>query len=788
MKGIPKQIKRFEEIIGDRSLRTKPSLEDFLRGRIAIREDLVENILRNLVNKHFCLIVGPKNSGKTWLCYAIGFKLKTDKKPLRFIEVDRDFNASEIWGYMNQFRGKGYKIFYLIIEDCQNNKEGIKNLLEKFPSELENLRFIFTMRSPLNIFQDLSAEEKYEVRLGKLNKETIEHVKKIIRKFIENNNVNQFLKGGVKEEEIEYVSRKWGYDLNGVSLRLTYGWNFRGGMKLSEVTDDHVYESYWSSDGKIRLENPERRKILLHISALCQFEPLMVSSLFLYSIDPETVSDLKDEQIIEIKKWRNNDFFTIPEDDAKWILRTLSSKISVQFVENETKNIFKKYIESRPLNWMHVFYDLYLAKNDNPFAEEILAYLLYDGKTWETVKEISIESSLLDIIHFLEAISWINPPQEYIQNFLLYYIERKGISIVRKEIRDWKAHPIYLHRLYTLTPIDELKVEIISNLNRRLRSATAKKINRELASLHKNWGLDFRSFFDTFSVTDFISIINKSQLKSIRTLFRNFIEHRNLVNAPFMLRFAKALVDERVDWNRLLAQGNPSLYRLNGLVQLVEKVDPQFAIELVERLSQLDLNELFSRDVDPVAAEKGISKAKTVNDFHTQLCKLRISHLWERIISKINDETWSNILYSSDVEQNLWLLWNIYRHDELKAQRLARAHEHFIKESIFKAKFPPIKLLTSLGILHFCGINIQKIQIDKINVEEIKQTLDELKNKERLPCTQIILSLITLKVKLPPNQFQIFKEILNEPQIKKSIYKNDDPQLGQVLQKVAEEL
>ena len=75
-KDISQKIKKFEDIIGERSLRTKPSLEDFEKGLIAIREDLANCILEELKTKHICLIVGPKNSGKTWLCYALGFKLK----------------------------------------------------------------------------------------------------------------------------------------------------------------------------------------------------------------------------------------------------------------------------------------------------------------------------------------------------------------------------------------------------------------------------------------------------------------------------------------------------------------------------------------------------------------------------------------------------------------------------------------------------------------------------------------------------------------------------------------
>lgn len=617
------------------------------------------------------------------------------------------------------------------------------------------------------IFYKISKKGTCEITLGKVDETTIQHVTDIIKKFIKIKNVKKHIE--VTDEEIKLTARKWGYDLKSVSLRLE-AWKFEKGIKLSEIKDESVYDYFWLPSGKLQLERLERRRILTPISALCQFEPLSVYVDFLHSIDSTTVIEVEQKGFIQRKRWKGKYFFTIPEGEAKWILKTLSYKISSHYVKNQIKEIFKEYIKSKPPNWAYVFYDLYLVRYENHLAKEILFTLLHDNEIWMIANELGVQSSLSEALPFLQVISTIDSQQKYIQEFWVNYIKHKGgiISVIN-EIRNLKMKTWRLYQLYNLIPVDELKKEVLSNLNRRLKSSTARIINSELASLHKDWKIDFLAFFGSFSSTDWINIINKSTLKSIRTLFGNFIEHRKLEQAPFLVRFAEALVDEKVDWNRLITEGKPSLYRLCGLIQFVERVSPRYARVLINKLSELDLNELFSRD-DPVAIEKGISKARSLNGLHTETYKLSIFHSWKKIIERVNDETWRNIFHSSDMEENFWLLWNIRRHDVGKAKQLAKRYKDLFMTYFLKPIFPLSKALTFSGILHYCDINIQKIKI-KTNFKKVMQILDNLRNKKYPSCTQIILILTTLKIKCP-HYFRFFRTILNDSRIMSCIHHN----------------
>ena len=84
----------------------EPCLNDFQKEQIILPEGLPEKILKHL-KSGYCAIIGPENTGKTWLCYGVGFELEkesdvwyVDKVDLEDIEVDEMLNFLEKFIYV----------------------------------------------------------------------------------------------------------------------------------------------------------------------------------------------------------------------------------------------------------------------------------------------------------------------------------------------------------------------------------------------------------------------------------------------------------------------------------------------------------------------------------------------------------------------------------------------------------------------------------------------------------------------------------------------------------------
>jgi len=798
---LPPEIKRCGDIIAKKSDWTtqeiknpKPSLEELKQGQIAVREDVIRKILDDILKRtNISIVVGPHDSGKTWLCYALCYEIEhRRKKTVRYVEVDEDLQAEDILKSIKELSWVKYWIF----DECQNNKTEVEEIIREIKqSNLTERRFIFVIRKAKGFLTQedgtlyyIDRKNKCKVSMGGKDKYALDHIKAIIKSFIDIKQVNDYIK--ITEGEINEVAKSWSYNLYAISTRLRFGWNYRKGMKLSEIKEYHLYNWLWSPSGKVRLDLSDRQKILLTVSAICQFEPLMVWSPFIQRIDPLTAKRLEDEGIIDRKTWREKDFYIISKGDAELYLKAVSYKLSSQFVNKEVKRIIKEYISSRPPNWMYVFYDLYLERHDVPAAVEILSYLLRDREVWELVKTFSKDATITDVLPFLEALFYVDKEKKY-SEFWAQYIENRGIKKLKEEVLELKSTTQYLYRLYRLLPFQELKDVVILNLIERFRKSTAHKINEEMQSLYKDWKIDLVIFFNSFSLIDWINIFNRSTLKSIRTLLGNFILHRKLIHTPFIKKFCEALADNRIKWNKLIHSKNASLYRLNGLLQLVDTVDRQFhtsyAKKILKILSQIDLNDVFSREVDSKIREKK-SKSKIINDFHAQVVKVNAWEEWEKILSNINDETLGEVFYSSDAEQNFWLLWIIYRYDTQRAAQLAKKYISLFKKLLDKIEDHLPKKLAFIGILNLCNINIKKVKINKIDVNKVKQILYDLKNIQNPPCTQIILILKGIKPFLSREKFLMLKEILNETKIKNCIENNLDFQVRNILKRLSREL
>jgi len=220
-------------------------------------------------------------------------------------------------------------------------------------------------------------------------------------------------------------------------------------------------------------------------------------------------------------------------------------------------------------------------------------------------------------------------------------------------------------------------------------------------------------------------------------------------------KMVKALPD--ADLSRLLSQENASLYRLSGLIGNVVQVDVSAATRFVEKLSEIDLNKLFYRN-DPTAEEKGYTKAQVINLFLSKRISFAPVHS-RRIVNNISDEVWLHLIRSASSDDGFWLLWNIYVNDPIKAKRLVQNDigELSVQKCIEEQK--ETVFLPLLGILHLCDFIINNVPL-KISIIRIKQMLEKF--KEETKPTLLVLSLVACKVKLPPEQFEKVKGVLDE--------------------------
>jgi hypothetical protein len=613
----------------------KPSWKDLTDGRIAFPDLLLKTILDNLEQKHFVILVGGKDTGKTWLSHIVGYNLVKEEKDVLYIQVDDNFEADSAWDeiVLREVKFKSGPLRYIILEDCHINRGESETFFQKILDEGEqNLRFLFTMRKTgkvllenieaEDIFYNEGTERECVVRLlpDKMSKE---HVKNIIKKFREVKEI----RCEVSETELDDAAERWGNDLFWVWLRLI-SWNYSEGQKLSDITDDQVCDSIWSRHGEIKLSLPERRKILFPLSALCQFESLKVYELTNFlGYNSNTLDVLMEEGIVSLSSWSGCDFVNIPENFANLVLITMSRK-DTSFIENEILEqiqVFKDYLKSKskPPNWYEVFYYLYLARETEKsnLAKKILTSLWDDSEIWKTVKENVKDLSLGQMVYLTDSLVWLERKNSWME------------SPKAQKIRSY-----YLKNNYKI-------------LQDKMKSSSASTIMHYLPLLSRIFNLN--RFFDTFESPDYERIINLSTISSIRRLFFKF--HKQNWDVPSATKkMAEVLPDANLA--SLISQENASLYRLDGLIGNVMQTDRSAAKRFVEKLSEIDLSDLVSRE-DSIAEEKGHPKGVVVNQFLSIWLAFAPEYR-KKIVSNINNEVWQQLIVSASFEQSFWLLWN----------------------------------------------------------------------------------------------------------------------------------
>jgi hypothetical protein len=235
---------------------------------------------------------------------------------------------------------------------------------------------------------------------------------------------------------------------------------------------------------------------------------------------------------------------------------------------------------------------------------------------------------------------------------------------------------------------------------------------------------------------------------------------------------------------RLISQEGVSLYRLGGLIGNVIKVDPLAAKRFVEKLSEIDLSDLFIRE-DPVAKEKGFTKVGVVGYFLSKWLAF-VPEYRERIVGNINDEAWQECIASGSCNDGFWLMWNVYVYNSSRARDIIQSGIGKLllqkcREDENRDLYFPL-----LGVLHICGILIPSISLFKIDITEIKETVMGFReNKPHPKFTQLILSMVALKIKLSVEEFALIKESLDE-EFMKGIQGVPDIQVRKALGNLAE--
>lgn len=717
----------------------KPSWKDLTEKRIAISISHLNRLKNNLEEKHFCILVGDKDRGKTWLSYALGYDLVKQNKRVKYASVDENFNAEAAWREMGpdsqEFRGRDKPETYLIIEDCHLNHEECQELFQKILDEGElNLRLLFTMRRTGKILlEDIESEDIFYNEGKKLNctvhlasDEIMKaHVKNIIEKFI-------FLKihTDSSKEDIDNVMLKWGDDLYWVWLRLK-SWNYLEGQRLSEVGDDQVYESIWSDRGEIKLSLPGRRNVLFSLSVFCQFEGLTVFELvdFIQG-NREILKDLRDEGIVATHTTKEGcDFIRIPDDFAALILATLSRK-DPTFKRCSTAGqieLFRNYLKFNPPNWLTVFQKLYRARESekSTFVKDILTSLWADNEIYTMVSENVKALSLNVMIELNDSIIW-----------------SEGRSSWKESKKASNIYSLYIKHCYPI-------------IKDRFKNSSVTTIRRLMKSLSRV--VDTEIFFDQLEISDYVNILNKSALNSLYMLLKNAIDRKG-VGASLAKNMARALPD--ADLVSLLSREGASLYRLTGIIRDLLSIDPSSADKFVKKLSGLDLDDLLFQE-DPIAVRKGFNKVQTISFFLSRGLSLFPIYR-KQIVDKVNGIKWGRLIRSVNFEQGFWLLWNIYISSSETAKKLVQnGTAEDLQDKWFEEQDEKF-ILPLVSILHLCNYEISELP-QKIPINRIEEIIENLK-REKKP-TLLILSLLACKIILSKEEFNKIKEILDQQSI-----------------------
>lgn len=764
-----------------------PSWEDFENNRI-IFHPYFNDIAEKLSSKHWCVITGPKKSGKTWLCYALGFylrrKLQIASRDIRFVTVDDSFDSYEVWEDIVGHKGKGHSDCYYFIEDWHLEHGETTELLEKILRAKEegvNLRFIFTLRkrrvqeselgeNPLFlavgrdcIFHTTDPQEKF-----------LEFVEGVVRKFVDIKHLE------ASEEEIKLITEKWskGHDLVWIMHFLR---SFeeekvvRPLAKLSEIGEKQVFRSVWREDGDIKLCLPRRRSILLPLSALCQFERLSVWPLFienLPNVDSAVLrEELRKENIVEFFSWGGCEYVGLPESWADLILSAYSTQDPNFNRENYTGDILKQYLRTKPPNWVFVFLALHRERHNYPFARGILHSLVGDDEIWEVVAENIGNVHILKMLYLLQILIR-SAEKEKARDVFSHYCAHKSINGISQEMLEWEISSVYAS-LQNISRINREDAKAIVAKMSHYPSVLMDALMRTSGTLQANFLYDILYELSKVKCAHCLEgfQINKQFCPKCEEEVRNEdypleTSINNLIIS--LLRKNKGSYTEfYVNFQDKLKSCSAWIVKKAMRPLAIAGVDLR---RFFEPFSRSD----YSRIMERTYTLKGVESL--LYSFLRYYLIEPLDNFTE--VFEVSPDAWIHLIDSDlleDRKMSFNFLWDIYRASPTRARRIVQSHEERLRTG-WVNKGIPAYYPAPLGLLHILDFDIGNIPVDQDTLK-IRRMLNSLALKPSL----LVLSLIALKVKLPSEQCRDLIEMLDEQPTKGCINDNPDRQLRIVL-------
>lgn len=579
-----------------------PMFQEYLDNKIAKPIFLYKRIENILEKYSICIIQGNKDHGKTWLLILYYYYLleKIVQKPdnnssiiakvrkviswnkpvnilFRYKCVDNLFKGGEAWEEISgPFRdGKTFdKIYYYILDDCQLNIEETQHFFDlaqenflQTPSLKNNLKIILSSRSNLSIYpiDDIPTESKIDIKklIIKITKTSIKQDKyayfsEIIEKFLDNHLPH--IKYSTIKEEIPQLYEFCKNDLYLLTLCL-HSWKSalkkNPNTKISDIRYKEVYNEFWSEDGDVRLFNEQRKKALLHLALLCQFDGIKI--LIHHPIIKEfsqTFSELKIEGLIQYSYHKDDYYYSLDPSFAFHIIK------AIQFKDREISDsdgklfeksayLFRNYIGSLPTppNLSSIYFSIMTATRDETGDDpKIILLMLHDDpKIWIITK--NFYTSL--------TVNQFNSARKYFNDALIYIQSKKNRTINPELISKYHQLPSdYLIKNEDKI-IEEIKNNAPSLFLTRLKSLVVFT--------------DIEEFLKNFSQKDFEKIIGKGTFSSIFRLYyyyrskKYWIAQKDLLNAL-----------NSVNISNLLLQDKRALRRINGFIQEVEKLTSEY--------------------------------------------------------------------------------------------------------------------------------------------------------------------------------------------------------------------
>ena len=739
-----------------------PKKEDFAEGLIYYDESM-ETIMKDLlINKRFCLIYGAPATRKTTFSINFGLEMMKQGYSVYYLEMKESLELScdEL---LQEIKSHDDEKSIFIIDDCHKAVEKTYELAYRARREIKRAMILFVSRKVSMIDPEYDYFTLFRLENSSVEIKPIKSVfEGIIEKYCIAKGITDYAS---KIGDIDQIMRVCGNNILLLNLLLETWYNLFKEKEVPVLSDVTKTRFYAKIAEKYKLRENED---LFKVCALFQFEiSVPYELLIMEGVKEEKIGEwLKEGLILTPSDMLKECYIMSHPSFAKSLLEVgelrgyliLDGKI-IKSRATFTAEVMKRYLSiCEPKLWFVIFQKIYSQRDK--LSQNILAILWSDEGILEIMKEHIKDLPLGKFISLLSSVLWVEETRKLLES-------KKAC-----EFRNY-----YFKYNY-------------KQLQEKVKSSSCNRMLKYLRMLRRiKYLIKFETFFAPFSIPDFMEIIKRSSIPSIRILLFNLIEFGK--KQPFFLELAKNIIKGLImlpneDLLHLLTK-NPSVYRLGGLIGNIQQIDESLAIKFVEKLSQIDLNELFSiKEEDVPAMKMGFSKLRSINYFLSYRLKFTPENR-EKIIENISDETLSPYIQYGTLDEVMWLIWNVFRDNPTRANRLVTNNKFSLlrklnenRESYFCLPF--------LGLLYLCGFNIHEFPF-QTDVAKINQALVHFKEfgKNKMPsATAIVLLLLFSKLTLPISDYHNLRKILEDEVVHRSIFSHLDPRARDVFTNLIE--